>query len=82
VPFGGIEAYRETAQRIEQENPRWIVVWGVYSQEFVAFPKFRAPSGTVLHTRNSKALVTGMRQIEFTFTSAAPLEGDPSARQT
>ncbi len=79
MPFGGDEAHRDTAQRIERENPRWIVVWGVYSHEFVALPKFRAPSGTVLHSRNFKALVAGMRQIEFTFSAPAEPEGDTDA---
>ena len=37
------ESY-ETAQSIQQANPDWLVMWGVYSRQYVAFPLFRAPS--------------------------------------
>ncbi len=45
----------------------------------VAFPKFRAPPGTMLCSRNPNTLATGMRQIEFTFNPCAEQEGGAGA---
>ena len=79
MSFGGHDTHCETAQRIERDNPAWIVVWGVYTREYVAFPKFRAPPGTMLCSRNPNTLAAGMRQIEFTFNPRAEPEGSTDA---
>jgi hypothetical protein len=55
---------RLLAQRLEQENPSWIVLYGAYSKEFVAFPRFTAPRGTIVATRYPGTLPTRLRQIE------------------
>jgi hypothetical protein len=55
---------RLLAQRLEQENPSWIVLYGAYSKEFVAFPRFTAPSGTIVVGRHPSTLPTRLRQIE------------------
>ena len=34
------DASREAAERTERENPGWIVVFGVFTKEFVCFPRF------------------------------------------
>ena len=79
MSFDGHETHCETAQRIERDNPAWIVVWGVYTREYVAFPKFGAPPGTMLCSRNLNTLATAMRQIEFTFNPRAEAEGSARA---
>ena len=61
---------REIAQRIEQDNPRWIVVFGVYTRQFVGFPRFPAPPGTVVAALYPAAMPGRMRELEPT---AAPL---------
>ena len=61
---------RLLAQRLEQENPSWIVLYGAYSKEFVAFPRFTAPRGTIVATRHPGALPTRLRQIEQQAASA------------
>jgi hypothetical protein len=48
---------------MEQDNPCWIVVFGVYSGQFMAFPRFHAP-GTVLAVLYPDALPSRMRSIE------------------
>lgn len=55
---------RETAERIEREHPNWIVVFGVYTRQFVCFPRFHAPPGTVLVALYPVALHTRMQEAE------------------
>ena len=56
--------YRETARQIERRRPGWIVVWGCYTRQFVAFPLFRAASGTIVAARQPAALIASMRETE------------------
>jgi hypothetical protein len=57
---------RQTAQRIERELPGWIVLWGCYTRQFVAFPLFPAAPGTVVAASYPEALIARMEQIERT----------------
>ena len=52
------------ADKLESENPLWIVVFGTYSRQFVAFPRFNAPMGTMAVARYPGALTERMRRIE------------------
>ena len=54
---------RRVAARMEEENPWWIVVFGVFTQEFVAFPRFRAPVAIVTASYPG-ALPPRMRRVE------------------
>jgi hypothetical protein len=47
------EEPRAAAERIERENPRWIVVFGVFTKQFVGFPRFPAPRGNGGHSWKS-----------------------------
>ena len=58
------EAAREDARRLEAENPLWMVVFGVYSREFVGFPRFTVPGGGIVIARYPTALPSRMRRIE------------------
>jgi hypothetical protein len=55
---------REAAERTERENPGWIVVFGVFTKEFVCFPKFPAPAGTIVTALYPDAIPPRMRMIE------------------
>jgi hypothetical protein len=55
---------RRIAGRMEEDNPSWIVVFGVFTREFVAFPRFDAPRGTVVTASYAAALPPRMRAIE------------------
>ncbi len=63
-PAAAEEDHREQAARLDRDNPQWLVVWGIFSHEFVAFPLFRVPQGTVLCSRSGPELVRRMRQAE------------------
>ncbi len=55
---------RRIAKQLESDNPLWIVMFGVYSREFVAFARFEAPSGTIITARYPAALPSRMREVE------------------
>jgi muconolactone delta-isomerase len=62
----GIEnSCRETARRIEKANRRWLVMWGVFSREYWAYPLFSVPSGTIMHAADAEMLMARMREVEL-----------------
>ncbi|HLI36722.1 MAG TPA: hypothetical protein VKV80_05185 [Streptosporangiaceae bacterium] len=72
--------FRETARRIEEEQPRWMVVFGVYTRQYVAFPLFHAPPGTILADTDPETLTRRMRAAER--TSRRPPQEEAPARLT
>jgi hypothetical protein len=63
-PAGNEEDHREQAERLDRDNPRWMVVWGTFSHEFVAFPLFHVPPGTVLCCQSGPEMERRIRQAE------------------
>jgi hypothetical protein len=68
---------RQTAMRIERENPRWLVIWGVYSRLYWAFPRFNAPPGIIIAAPDPGELLARMRRIEVAVNPAASAETAP-----
>ncbi len=64
IPVGDDAASREIARQTERENPQWIVLFGTYTREFVCFPRFPVPPGTVLVAQYPGALPARMRAVE------------------
>jgi hypothetical protein len=64
VKHGDAELMRRTAEKLESDNPLWIVVFGVYTRQFVAFPRFAVPEGTVVTAGYPGALPEKMRRVE------------------
>jgi hypothetical protein len=62
---------RELAARIEQVFPRWLVMWGAYSRQFWAYPRFRVPRGTIAHAASPDDLAGMMRAIQQSAMSGA-----------
>lgn len=58
------EDKRLMAERLESENPLWIIVYGVYTRQFVAFPRFKVPRQTIIATTYPPALPGRLREIE------------------
>jgi hypothetical protein len=73
-----IDEFREIARTIEERLPDWIVVWGVYTRQFVAFPLFDAPRGTILTASYPDALVGRARDVERRL-GRSPEKGSSSA---
>ena len=55
---------RAIAERIEQENPGWIVIFGVFTKQFVCIPRFPAPPGTMVVAQYPDAVLPRMREVE------------------
>lgn len=66
------QAAREIASRLEADHPLWMVVYGVYTQQFICFPKFNAPYGAVLVATYPEALHDRMKTVEETIGTARP----------
>ena len=66
------ELSREAAERTERENPGWIVVFGVFTKEFVCFPRFPAPAGTIITALYPDAIPPRMRKIEHALQDRLP----------
>ena len=58
------EDMARVARELEAENPQWIVVFGVYTRQFVGFPRFDGPAGTMAVAYYPAALESRMRDIE------------------
>ena len=57
------EPGRAIAARIEEQHPRWLVQFGVFSRQFIAVSRFgRRPLR--LACRNPETLVSWMREAE------------------
>lgn len=55
---------REIAERIGQDFPDWLVMWGVGSRRFWAYPGLQVPRGTIAEAANPAHLVAAMRSIQ------------------
>ena len=58
------EAAHAEARRLEADNPLWLVVFGISSQEYVCFPRFSVPFRAILAAKNPNTLPSRMRAIE------------------
>ena len=58
------EDMTRAATELEAENPLWIVVFGVYTRQFVAFPRFDVPDRAIAVAYYPAALASRMREIE------------------
>ncbi|HLX51275.1 MAG TPA: hypothetical protein VKS82_23365 [Streptosporangiaceae bacterium] len=52
------------AEDIRKQRPGWLVVFGVYSRQFVAFPLFAVTKRTILAARYPDALIDRMVRAE------------------
>ena len=57
---------RHAAARIQNRNPRWLVLWGVSSRRYWAFPMFDVAPGTIISAVDPKELLTLMTRAEAT----------------
>jgi hypothetical protein len=55
----------QVAQRLEHDNPDWMVMYGSYSREFVAFPVYPdAPDNSYCSAKDPAALDGHIRETE------------------
>lgn len=58
------EAGREIAKELEQQHPRWIVIFGAFTREFLCLPRFAAPSGLKVVAVYPAAAAERMSKVE------------------
>jgi hypothetical protein len=63
------QARRQVAGRLDRDHPRWAIIWGCYTDEFVAWPLFE---GSRLANSSPNALASAMRQAERRWRSERP----------
>ncbi|HEX3749578.1 MAG TPA: hypothetical protein VHW06_03355 [Streptosporangiaceae bacterium] len=55
----------QVAERLDQDNPDWIVMYGSYTREFVAFPVYPdAPDNCYCSAKDPAALDGHIRETE------------------
>ena len=65
----------ENAQAIQQAHPDWLVMWGVYTHQYVAFPLFHAPAGAIILSASPDRLIQRIHQAELAFTADPARQG-------
>ncbi len=58
-------ACRREAARIRQEREGWVVIWVPHASRYKAYPKFRAPRGTVASAAQPRELLAQMDKVEL-----------------
>jgi hypothetical protein len=69
---------QDIVAQISQDFPEWLVIWGTYTRQFVAFPLFAAPPGAFVTAHRPGALITRMRNTERTL-GKPPAKGSTNA---
>ena len=77
APPGDLDANRRQARDIQQQLQGWMVVYGIYSKEYVAFPLFPAPPGTILAAAYPPALIARMQETERRLRGGPRHRGEP-----
>jgi hypothetical protein len=54
----------ERAAQIQHDNPSWMVMFGNFSREYVAFPLFPVPPGLVLSDKNPADLAARLPEVQ------------------
>jgi hypothetical protein len=67
VPRDDDDACRATVERINQSRPQWLVLWGLYSRLYWAFPLFAARHRFLVHAAYPDALIARMDEAERRF---------------
>ena len=55
----------QVAERLEEDNPDWVIMYGSYSREYVAFPVYPdAPDNSYCSAKDPAALYDHIRETE------------------
>lgn len=60
----GDDACREIAEELEQRHPRWIVIFGTFTREFICLPRFAVPPGLKVTAIYPEAAADRMSRME------------------
>jgi hypothetical protein len=58
--------YRAAAEEIQRKRPGWLVIWGVYTRCFTAYPLFPVRKRVIIVGNYPQALIHRMDEAERT----------------
>ena len=58
------DACREIAEKLERQHPRWIVIFGTFTREFICLPRFAVPPGLKVVAVYPEAAADRMSEME------------------
>ena len=58
------DACCEIAEELEQRHPRWIVIFGTFTREFICLPRFAVPPGLKVIAIYPEAAADRMSKME------------------
>ena len=58
------ERCRAIAEEIQQQRPGWLIIWGVYSRRFTAYPLFPVRRRVIVIAYYQDALLERMNSVE------------------
>lgn len=59
-----VDACREIAEELEKQHPRWIVIFGTFTREFICLPRFAVPAGFRIVAIYPQAAADRMSKME------------------
>lgn len=78
MPAHDDDAWRATAEQINQARPQGLVLWGTYSRYLWAFPLFDMRPRMLVHASYPDALIARMDEAERRYRiRPQPEESDP-----
>ncbi|HLI37591.1 MAG TPA: hypothetical protein VKV80_09650 [Streptosporangiaceae bacterium] len=60
----GEDPGQREADKLQEQNPAWLIIWGTWTREFVAFPLFHVPPGSFIAHKDPRELARRMRETE------------------
>lgn len=76
------DAGREIARELEKQHPRWIVIFGAFTREFICLPRFAAPPGLKVVAIYPKAAADRMSRVERLYRVRESLSRWSAAERT
>lgn len=67
MPGEDHDACRAIAEQIHQTRPQWLVIWGVYSHRFWAYPLFEMRPRSLVYAGYPDALLDRLDEAERRF---------------
>jgi hypothetical protein len=65
------EHQRQIAAQLQHDYTNWVILWGLHTRLYWAFPTFTASPGTIVAAAAPRQLTMRMQDTEHAATSAA-----------
>jgi hypothetical protein len=75
------EHQRQIAAQLQRDYPNWVILWGLHTRLYWAFPTFAASPGTIITAPVPRQLTMRMQDSEHAAASAAAAAGTRTPRE-